>query len=644
MNKILPLCLLAAAGTAYAGNPRFVHAPFESGIATSKTITYSPEEEADTFKVSLLMREDFAAFSEGSEEEPAETPISTQANWLPLSFTPNSGQWGGEKIYQAGGCAYIHYEGGISGGLTTPSFNMSENDGPVIVTMRSKKGQSTDPDITRDWTVCDLMSVDRNDPTQIQYCQRDYGNNYDEWNDYKFIYNFKRDPDKDYYFLIYGYDCGAYVDNVEIKFLNPYVEAPVTKAHSDFTNDGFTVNWEPVADADHYLIDIFTIGTDRYKTRTYIHRDFKAEGTSHRFEGIETRGKAYYYVVKAVRGEKISPESKPVKVEALIHPTNLSASNVNGTITLSWSPVPDAQYYLVQLDRKYEAKADENYILCRDNFDEIGYRGEYLDPYYLHEMTIFDGIHGLPGWGALNGLIIEGAIGVDGTAQSAGYSEAYFQSNQMDLTSSNGEVTVKVDMYNVDEIGGAHYSPIIRLKNVDEDGLTLADQKGYRAIFDEWQTVTATLTGGSSASVIELSSPGGWVYFDNLEISRKLKAGDCVVSPVLDNAQVEEASVEIPLTDMLTGHNLSFYVTAVKEVWDEYGFSINYYVRSAPSETYSFDVEAAGIESVETSETAIPADVYNLQGIRVLEASQADRINDLPAGIYISGGRKIVIK
>ena len=37
-------------------------------------------------------------------------------------------------------------------------------------------------------------------------------------------------------------------------------------------------------------------------------------------------------------------------------------------------------------------------------------------------------------------------------------------------------------------------------------------------------------------------------------------------------------------------------------------------------------------------------DVYSLQGIRVLEKASTNQINALPAGIYIVGGKKVVVK
>lgn len=47
-----------------------------------------------------------------------------------------------------------------------------------------------------------------------------------------------------------------------------------------------------------------------------------------------------------------------------------------------------------------------------------------------------------------------------------------------------------------------------------------------------------------------------------------------------------------------------------------------------------------GVEGIEATAKTSSA-VYNLQGIKVLDASEANRINTLPAGIYIVGGKKV---
>lgn len=52
---------------------------------------------------------------------------------------------------------------------------------------------------------------------------------------------------------------------------------------------------------------------------------------------------------------------------------------------------------------------------------------------------------------------------------------------------------------------------------------------------------------------------------------------------------------------------------------------------------------ANSIENV-AAYAAYPCAVYNLQGIIVLKSATAADIQALPAGIYVAGGKKIVVK
>lgn len=640
LYTILCFILLTATSVVSANNLRFKHHAKAAEELTLKAPGYVVANEADTFKVTSLIKEDFSGFKEGSIDNPAETPVSKEPGWIPTEYMTSTGLWGGEKVYSAGGCVLIGYSENLTGVITTPDLDMSANDGPVVVTLKARKQKSGEP---RDWICCDMYSVNPNDPNDFKYFQRYYGNNYEEWNEYKFTYTFERDKNRKYFFQIYGYDCGAFVDDIEVKFLDPYVEAPVAKAHTDFTNTGFTANWQPVDGADCYQIDLFTVAKDRYKTRTYIHRDIKVNSTSYTFNDINTKGKAYYYVVKAVKGGKVSPASNLIKVEALIKPTALSATYNEEGIELSWSPVEGAQYYRLTVNREHTAKSDETFIICRENFDRIATQGSYLDPHYLDMQVEFDGTDGLADWISQYGMTAEGAFGLDGTVKSQGYADTYLQSHYMDLAAAEGAITVKADLYNVDDNKGAHYAPIIRLLNLKDNTLTTVDSKSYRDVFDEWKTVEATLKGASGTCVVEFAAAGGWVYIDNIELSCRLKAGAKMSAPVL-NTKAKGASASIPMTDLLKGEKISFGVTAIKEVWDDYGYSIDYIVSSEPSDRYMFSVDIAGVESIIADPSTAPADVYNLQGLKILDAENADQINTLPTGIYITGGKKIYVK
>ena len=51
----------------------------------------------------------------------------------------------------------------------------------------------------------------------------------------------------------------------------------------------------------------------------------------------------------------------------------------------------------------------------------------------------------------------------------------------------------------------------------------------------------------------------------------------------------------------------------------------------------------SGVESV-TAESSDTVDVYNLQGILVKHNATKEDINSLPAGLYIAGGKKVMLK
>ena len=50
-----------------------------------------------------------------------------------------------------------------------------------------------------------------------------------------------------------------------------------------------------------------------------------------------------------------------------------------------------------------------------------------------------------------------------------------------------------------------------------------------------------------------------------------------------------------------------------------------------------------GVEAIDVTPDTI-VDVYNLQGVRVLRDAKVMDIINLPAGIYVAGGRKYVVR
>ena len=87
----------------------------------------------------VLVSEDFAKFTAGSEDDPDGTELS---DWndgtIDAKYTQQPG-WRGGFVYQAGGCAYLDVdteEG--TGWLITPTLNLSNYGGSFTIKFRAR--------------------------------------------------------------------------------------------------------------------------------------------------------------------------------------------------------------------------------------------------------------------------------------------------------------------------------------------------------------------------------------------------------------------------------------------------------------------------------------------------------------------------
>lgn len=557
--------------------------------------------EKDLYDVTMIISENFDKFTNGSFGEP-DAEILDQ--FIDNSLTQMPG-WSAQHVHQAGGIAYIDRNSNVNANLCTPVVEIPLNDKPVVVTF---KAHLDNKNYNFDWV--EVYMVDVTDPYSPRTFTNDYAYSYHEWREYSFTLDKKRTGTQ-FFFQFSGYDTSAYIDDIEIKFLDAKLAAPVTLGHTGFTNDGFTANWEAVEGADSYLISLFTIGDDRDKTRTYIAEDIAVTDCHHAFTGLATPTTTYYYTVRAKKGDLISPESKAMKVHSLTVPQNVSAkTNNDNTITISWDAVEGAEYYEITAMRSHEAKTDEVYVLARENFDRLVSPGKPSVPDYkdLPMYETLDEWTDQPGWIAANPAHINGAYGLIGYyAQNYG-DQVFLESPTMDLTAGGGKVKFSADLYaqQIDlyddckaEFEMYHYV-------YEEDGTPLLvrnDTYSTPSLADEWMNYSADLSGGTKESVVSIWATAGYLYIDNIEVSQQLKAGEKVKVPY-HNAKSESNEAIIPITELLPGSNLSFTVRAVREIWDSMHFSINEYVKSPASAECVHAVEMAGISDAITGETA----------------------------------------
>lgn len=85
--------------------------------------------------------------------------------------------------------------------------------------------------------------------------------------------------------------------------------------------------------------------------------------------------------------------------------------------------------------------------------------------------------------------------------------------------------------------------------------------------------------------------------------------------------------------------------SAISPSWSHH-IIMNYLDVNPPIMNKLFFCNGSGVDSVitEGGEIQYPADVYSVSGMRVATVGSREELSSLPAGIYIAGGKKIVIK
>lgn len=156
------------------------------------------------------------------------------------------------------------------------------------------------------------------------------------------------------------------------------------------------------------------------------------------------------------------------------------------------------------------------------------------------------------------------------------------------------------------------------------------------------QTFELTLADGDVVKVFLVNDPEKYTLSfvmpedtEGIEVLRDLKT---VVSDFSTPSEAHEGTVY-----HLTVPNTEEYSATLGE--EALTFDENNRAEFVPAADATLTVEKSSnsIENV-AADAAYPCAVYNLQGILVLKSATAAEIEALPAGIYVAGGKKIVVK
>lgn len=186
--------------------------------------------------VTVVLQQNFAAFTGGSEDAPANVDISSALGGNKLRNTLAG--WTGKSVYEAGGKLEI----ADGGNLQTASFNARANSGIVKITARVRMMAETGGIVK--------LSFGYSKTQQTIITDR-------EWHDVVFItdggggYSYvKVEP-----YLTFP---GILIDEIKVEQSADFFPVPDPNQPSNANGTSFTATWSRVSGATGYLLDVYS--------------------------------------------------------------------------------------------------------------------------------------------------------------------------------------------------------------------------------------------------------------------------------------------------------------------------------------------------------------------------------------------------
>lgn len=196
----------------------------------------------------VLVSEDFAKFTAGSEDDPDGTELS---DWndgtIDAKYTQQPG-WRGGFVYQAGGCAYLDVdteEG--TGWLITPTLNLSNYGGSFTIKFRARVASSKSSTTDEIYVQNCLLGEYSNSVTSSQTIEGTT-----KWKEYTLTFTDGNSKDD---IQITAKSYPIFIDDITITQIdNGKPGAPLAQAATNVSDTQFTANWQSVPQATAYAV------------------------------------------------------------------------------------------------------------------------------------------------------------------------------------------------------------------------------------------------------------------------------------------------------------------------------------------------------------------------------------------------------
>lgn len=466
----------------------------------------------------VLVSEDFAKFTAGSEDDPDGTELS---DWndgtIDAKYTQQSG-WRGGFVYQAGGCAYLDVdteEG--TGWLITPTLNLSNYGGSFTIKFRARVASSKSSTTDEIYVQNCLLGEYSNSVTSSQTIEGTT-----KWKEYTLTFTDGNSKDD---IQITAKSYPIFIDDITITQIdNGKPGAPLAQAATNVSDTQFTANWQAVEGAEGYLLSVYTL---KNATEQYLFKDKEVNGTSYDVTGIEANIDYYYTVCSKRNGETSNTSNTITVIRKLKTPVTLPATNVaNYGFTANWQSVPQATAYAVYTILTHTAQADnEPFNLFKSDFSavKVGTIDSPWDYSRLGGIRVFlDDLAPRCDWIAFAPMAAQGMFGISNMFLDYNVPGTIY-SPILDLGHDGGKSTLRFNVLgrNVTKLR------ICVLKD-------RADGKADELFKTECPVTTdiaeqvITLEKGEKDTYVEISiaEGTGYVLFDDLQLSQNLNKGE----------------------------------------------------------------------------------------------------------------------
>lgn len=466
----------------------------------------------------VLVSEDFAKFTAGSEDDPDGTELS---DWndgtIDAKYTQQPG-WRGGFVYQAGGCAYLDVdteEG--TGWLITPTLNLSNYGGSFTIKFRARVASSKSSTTDEIYVQNCLLGEYSNSVTSSQTIEGTT-----KWKEYTLTFTDGNSKDD---IQITAKSYPIFIDDITITQIdNGKPGAPLAQAATNVSDTQFTANWQAVEGAEGYLLSVYTL---KNATEQYLFKDKEVSGTSYDVTGIEANIDYYYTVCSKRNGETSKTSNTITVIRKLKTPVTLPATNVASYgFTANWQSVPQATAYAVYTILTHTAQADnEPFNLFKSDFSavKVGTIDSPWDYSRLGGIRVFlDDLAPRCDWIAFAPMAAQGMFGISNMFLDYNVPGTIY-SPILDLSHDGGKSTLRFNVLgrNVTKLR------ICVLKD-RADGKADELFKTECPVTTDLAEQVITLEKGEKDTYVEISiaEGTGYVLFDDLQLSQNLNKGE----------------------------------------------------------------------------------------------------------------------